>query len=94
MKRSLAGIVAAPVVAGARVRVSAQETTGGPGMVEVTVMPGGATFFPITNDMADFGNGDYRFFALHGKDDAQSFLGPSDRYAHRVCAGLIINAIR
>ena len=38
--------------------------------------------------------GDYRFVALRGKDDAPSFFGASDRYAHRVYAGVIINAIQ
>lgn len=38
--------------------------------------------------------GDYRFIALRGKDGAPSFFGASDRYANRVYAGVILNAVR
>jgi opacity protein-like surface antigen len=38
--------------------------------------------------------GDYRFAATRSKDDAPAFFGRDTRYAHRVYAGVIINAGR
>lgn len=38
--------------------------------------------------------GDYRFGVTRSKDDAPEFFGRETRYAHRVYAGVIINAIR
>jgi len=34
---------------------------------------------------------DYRFIAVHGKDDAPSFFGTDNRFAHRVYGGLLVN---
>jgi hypothetical protein len=203
MKRSLALIIATVTILGAH-RTSAQDVAPGPGTLEVTVIPGGGTFFSSKNAAPEFGNytlggtvtyninrvvglegevagsigiaqdlaiggstanlktpnsltysgnvvisapthtsvvpyatvgiggltaydrptlgitstesfltgnvgggvkwyapngrwgvrADYRFIALRGKDDAPSFLGATDRFANRVYAGVIINAIR
>ena len=38
--------------------------------------------------------GDYRFAATRSKDDAPAFFGQDTRYAHRIYAGVIINAGR
>ena len=34
---------------------------------------------------------DYRFIAVQGKDDAPTFIGPENRYAHRVYGGFLLN---
>ena len=38
--------------------------------------------------------GDYRFVVSKSKDDAPSFFGRDNRYAHRVYAAVIINTVR
>jgi len=38
--------------------------------------------------------GDYRFIAVRANDSTPAFFGPEARYANRVYAGVIINAIR
>lgn len=38
--------------------------------------------------------GDYRFIAVRANDSTPAFFGPDARYANRVYAGVIINAIR
>jgi len=203
MKRSLTFVIATVAIMGAH-RASAQEVAAGPGTVEVTVIPGGGTFFTSKNGAPKFGNytlggtltyninrvvglegevggnigvaqdlalggltsnlktpntltyagnvvvsatthssvvpyvtggvggltvfdrpalgitntdsyltgnvgggvkwyapngrwgirGDYRFFAVRGKDTGAAFLGQDDRYGHRVYGGIIINATR
>ena len=55
MIRSTAVLIAILSV-GSVNRLSAQETTPGPGTVEVTVIPGGATFFTGGNNGVSFGN--------------------------------------
>ena len=55
MKRSLAVLIAAVVIGGGG-RASAQEVTPGPGTIEITLIPGGATFYTSTDTAPDFGN--------------------------------------
>src|ERR1700704_2005637 len=55
MIRSTAVLVAVLSIGGVN-RLYAQETTPGPGTVEVTVIPGGATFFTGGNSGPSFGN--------------------------------------
>jgi len=55
MIRSTAVLIAALSIGGVA-RVSAQESSPGPGTVEVTVIPAGATFFTSGNDRSSFGN--------------------------------------
>jgi opacity protein-like surface antigen len=55
MIRSTVIFVAALSIGGVP-RLYAQETTPGPGTVEVTVIPGGATFFTSGDRGSDFGN--------------------------------------
>ena len=38
--------------------------------------------------------GDYRFVVSKSKDDAPSFFGRDNRYAHRIYAAVIINTVR
>ena len=55
MRRVIAGcIIGLSIVAAGR--ASAQETAPGPGKAEVTVIPGGWTFFPSRGQGPDFGN--------------------------------------
>ena len=44
MKRSIAVVIAALVIVGAG-RAAAQEVTPGSGTIEITLIPGGATFY-------------------------------------------------
>jgi hypothetical protein len=53
--RSTAVLIAVLSIAGVS-RVYAQETSPGPGTVEVTVIPGGATFFTSGDHGTEFGN--------------------------------------
>jgi len=55
MKRSLALVFAAAAILGAN-RASAQEAAPGPGTLEITVIPGGATFFTSKNGAPKFGD--------------------------------------
>jgi hypothetical protein len=55
MKRSLALVIASVAIIGAH-RASAQDIAPGPGTLEVTVTPGGATFFTSKNDAPKFGD--------------------------------------
>jgi hypothetical protein len=55
MFRSAAALIAVLLVGGVD-RVSAQESAPGPGTVEVTVIPGGATFFTSKGNGPSFGN--------------------------------------
>src|ERR1700704_795276 len=55
MIRSTAVLVAVLSIGGVN-RLYAQETTPGPGTVEVTVIPGGATFFTGGDRGSSFGN--------------------------------------
>jgi len=55
MKRSIAVAIAALVIVGAG-RAAAQEVTPGPGTVEITLIPGGATFYTSTDTAPEFGN--------------------------------------
>jgi len=55
MIRSTAVLIAVLSIAGVS-RVYAQETSPGPGTVEVTVIPGGATFFTSGDRGTEFGN--------------------------------------
>src|SRR6266404_5184353 len=55
MIRSAAVLVAVLSIGGVNC-VYAQETTSGPGTVEVTVIPGGATYFTGGDRGASFGN--------------------------------------
>jgi hypothetical protein len=55
MFRSTAAVVAVLLVGGAA-GAAAQESTPGPGTVEVTVIPGGATFFTARGSSSTFGN--------------------------------------
>jgi len=55
MKRSLAIALATVVVLAAH-RASAQDAAPGPGSLEVTVIPGGGTFFTSKNAAPDFGS--------------------------------------
>jgi opacity protein-like surface antigen len=55
MIRSTAMLIAVLSIGGVP-RVYAQETTPGPGTVEVTIIPGGATFFTSGDRGASFGN--------------------------------------
>jgi hypothetical protein len=55
MFRSAIALTAVLLVGGTG-RVSAQESAPGPGTVEVTVIPGGATFFTNTGNGSSFGN--------------------------------------
>jgi hypothetical protein len=55
MIRSTAALIAVLSIGGVS-RGYAQENSPGPGTVEVTVIPGGATFFTSRNDAASFGN--------------------------------------
>ncbi len=55
MKRTFAVIVAAVAILGAH-RASAQDIVSGPGTLEVTVIPGGGTFFTSKNGAPTFGN--------------------------------------
>ena len=55
MIRSAALLIAMLSIGGVN-RLYAQETTPGPGTVEVTVIPGGATFFTSGDRGASFGN--------------------------------------
>jgi hypothetical protein len=38
--------------------------------------------------------GDYRFIAVRANDNTPAFFGPEARYANRVYAGVVINAVR
>jgi opacity protein-like surface antigen len=55
MFRSAAALIALLLVGGVA-SARAQETTPGPGIVEVTVIPGGATFFTNSGAGSSFGN--------------------------------------
>jgi hypothetical protein len=55
MNRSAAVLVAALSITGAH-SAYAQDTTPGPGAVEVTVIPGGATYFTSGTKGPSFGN--------------------------------------
>jgi hypothetical protein len=55
MFRSAAALIAVLLVGGVD-RVYAQESAAGPGTVEITVIPGGATFFTNTGNGSSFGN--------------------------------------
>src|ERR1700730_2233921 len=55
MFRSAAALIAVLLVGGVD-RVDAQESAPGPGTVEVTVIPGGATFFTNKGNGPSFGN--------------------------------------
>ncbi len=55
MIRSTAALIAVLSIGGVS-RGYAQENSPGPGTVEVTVIPGGATFFTSRNGTASFGN--------------------------------------
>jgi opacity protein-like surface antigen len=55
MIRSTALLIAILSIGGVN-RLSAQETTPGPGTVEVTVIPGGATYFTGGNNSSSFSN--------------------------------------
>jgi hypothetical protein len=55
MFRSAIALIAVLLVGGVD-RAIAQESTPGPGTVEITVIPGGATFFTNTGDGSSFGN--------------------------------------
>jgi outer membrane protein with beta-barrel domain len=55
MFRSTAALIAVLLVGGVD-RASAQEATPGPGTVEITVIPGGATFFTNSGNGSSFGN--------------------------------------
>ena len=55
MSRSAAVLIAALSITGAH-RAYAQDTTPGPGTVEVTVIPGGATYFTSGTKGPSFGN--------------------------------------
>jgi hypothetical protein len=55
MFRSAAALIAVLLVGGVD-RASAQESAPGPGTVEVTVIPGGATFFTNKGNGPSFGN--------------------------------------
>jgi hypothetical protein len=55
MFRSTAALIAVLLVGGVD-RAYAQETTPGPGTVEITVIPGGATFFTNSGNGSSFGN--------------------------------------
>ena len=55
MNRSVAVFIAALSITGAH-RAYAQDTTPGPGTVEVTVIPGGATYFTSGTKGPSFGN--------------------------------------
>ena len=55
MKRSLALVIASVAIIGAH-RASAQDIAPGPGTLEVTVTPGGATFFTSKNGAPKFGD--------------------------------------
>ena len=53
MKRSFATFLATVAILGAHC-VAAQEAVAGPGTLEVTVIPGGATFFTTKNGAPKF----------------------------------------
>ena len=55
MFRSAIALIAVLLVGGVD-RVYAQESTPGPGIFEITVIPGGATFFTNTGNGSSFGN--------------------------------------
>jgi len=55
MTRSLALVIAAIAIVGGQ-RASAQDIAPGPGTVEVTVIPGGGTFFTSKNGAPKFGD--------------------------------------
>ncbi len=55
MKHSIAVVIAALVIVGAG-RAAAQEVTPGPGTIEITLIPGGATFYTSTDTAPEFGN--------------------------------------
>jgi len=55
MKRSIAVLIVGMSLAGANA-ARAQETNAGPGTLEVTVVPGGGTFYTSSNQGPSFGN--------------------------------------
>ena len=55
MVRATAGLIAVLLIGGVS-HAYAQETSPGPGTLEVTVIPGGATFFTSGNRASEFGN--------------------------------------
>ena len=55
MNRSIAVVIAGLVIIGAG-RASAQEVTPGPGAIEITLIPGGATFYTSTDTAPEFSN--------------------------------------
>lgn len=55
MKRSLAVVIAVLIIVAAG-RAAAQEVTPGPGTLEITLIPGGATFYTSTDTAPEFGN--------------------------------------
>jgi Outer membrane protein beta-barrel domain len=55
MVRATAGLIAVLLIGGVS-RAYAQETSPGPGTLEVTVIPGGATFFTSGHRGSEFGN--------------------------------------
>jgi len=54
MKRSIAVVIAALVIVGAG--RAAAEVTPGPDTIEITLIPGGATFYTSTDTAPEFGN--------------------------------------
>jgi hypothetical protein len=84
--------------------VYAQETSPGPGTVEVTLIPGDAMYFTGGNDTSSFGTYTNRIVAIEG-DVGSSFspldqlqcagvLGLDARCGHGAYGAVIINAIR
>lgn len=55
MKRFIAVLLVGTAITGARI-ASAQETTAGPGTLEVTIVPGGGTFYTAKGSEPSFGN--------------------------------------
>ena len=55
MFRQASALIAILLIGGAG-RAYAQETTAGPGTLEVTVIPGGGTFFTNSGNGSSFGN--------------------------------------
>jgi hypothetical protein len=71
MRQWIAVAIAAVALAGAD-RASAQETTPGPGVVEVTIIPGGVGFVTAKNGSPSFGNYGFGFATTY---NINKFIG-------------------
>jgi len=92
MFRGVSVLITAAAIIGCG-HVYAQETSAGPGVVEVSIIPGGGVKWYARNTRRGL-RGDYRFLMTKSNNNAPSFFGQDNRYGHRHYAGVIVNAAR